>query len=74
MAIRRHRLPRFWLVLTLGLVTAGVGGAYWWEQQLPNRLAQAAAQGRAFQHQGAGAVHLEFHQGAEIVVADAPAQ
>jgi hypothetical protein len=46
LAIRRHRLPRFWLVLTLGLVTAGVGGAYWWEKQLPERLAQAAAQGR----------------------------
>ena len=46
MAIRRHRLPRFWLVLTLGLVAAGVGTAYWWEKQLPERLAQAAAQGR----------------------------
>jgi hypothetical protein len=46
LAIRRHRLPRFWLVLTLGLVTAGVGGAYWWEKQLPERLAQAAAAGR----------------------------
>ena len=33
-------------MLTLGLVTAGVGGAYWWEKQLPERLAQAAAQGR----------------------------
>lgn len=46
MAIRRHRLPRFWLVLTLGLVAAGVGSAYWWEKQLPQRLEQAAAQGR----------------------------
>ena len=46
MAIRRHRLPRFWLVLTLGLVAAGVGSAYWWEKQLPERLEQAAAQGR----------------------------
>ena len=46
MAIRRHRLPRFWLVLTLGLVTSGVAGAYWWEKQLPQRLEQAAAGGR----------------------------
>jgi len=46
LAIRRHRLPRFWLVLTLGLVTAGVGSAYWWEKQLPDRLARAAADGR----------------------------
>lgn len=46
MAIRRHRLPRFWLVLTLGLVTAGVATAYWWEKQLPTRLEQAAAQGQ----------------------------
>lgn len=46
MAIRRHRLPRFWLVLTLGLVAAGVGSAYWWEKQLPERLEQAAEQGR----------------------------
>ena len=46
MAIRRHRLPRYWLVLTLGLVAAGVGSAYWWEKQLPRRLEQAAADGR----------------------------
>ena len=46
MAIRRHRLPRFWLVLTLGLVAAGVGTAYWWEKQLPGRLERAAKQGR----------------------------
>ena len=46
MAIRRHRLPRYWLVLTLGLVAAGVGSAYWWEKQLPRRLEQAAAAGR----------------------------
>jgi tetratricopeptide (TPR) repeat protein len=46
LAIRRHRLPRFWLVLTLGLVAAGVGSAYWWEKQLPERLEQAAEQGR----------------------------
>ncbi len=46
MAIRRHRLPRFWLVLTLGLVAAGVGAAYWWEKQLPLRLEEAAKQGR----------------------------
>jgi hypothetical protein len=46
LAIRRHRLPRFWLVLTLGLVAAGVGSAYWWEKQLPQRLEQAARSGR----------------------------
>jgi len=46
LAIRRHRLPRFWLVLTLGLVGCGVGAAYWWEQQLPVRLEQAARSGR----------------------------
>jgi hypothetical protein len=46
LAIRRHRLPRFWLVLTIGLVAAGVGSAYWWESQLPQRLGQAAAAGR----------------------------
>ncbi|MCP9771297.1 hypothetical protein KBY66_01430 [Synechococcus sp. Tobar12-5m-g] len=45
MAIRRHRLPRFWLALTLGLVAAGVGAAHWWEAQLPDRLEQAAAEG-----------------------------
>ena len=45
MALRRHRLPRFWLGLTLGLVAAVVGGAYWWERQLPQRLEQAAARG-----------------------------
>jgi hypothetical protein len=46
LAIRRHRLPRFWLVLTLGLVSCGVAGAYWWEQQLPGRLEAAARSGR----------------------------
>ena len=46
MAIRRHRLPRFWLVLTLGLVATGVGSAYWWEKQLPERLEQSARSGR----------------------------
>ena len=46
LAIRRHRLPRFWLVLTLGLVASGVAGAYWWEKQLPQRLEQASTAGR----------------------------
>ncbi|MEX0589349.1 MAG: hypothetical protein WD136_08845 [Cyanobium sp.] len=45
MALRHHRLPRFWLGLTLGLVACGVGAAYWWEQQLPGRLEQAAQSG-----------------------------
>ncbi|APD48537.1 hypothetical protein KQ302_09560 [Synechococcus sp. CS-602] len=43
MALRHHRLPRFWLALTLGLVAAGIGAAYWWESQLPGRLQQAAS-------------------------------
>jgi hypothetical protein len=46
LAIRRHRLPRFWLVLTLGLVAAGVGTAYWWEKQLPAQLERAVTEGR----------------------------
>ncbi len=33
-------------MLTLGLVAAGVGSAYWWEKQLPQQLEQAAQQGR----------------------------
>ncbi|MFQ6538367.1 MULTISPECIES: hypothetical protein [Aphanothece] len=45
MALRRHRLPRFWLGVTLGLVAAGLGTAYWWERQLPTRLEQAAERG-----------------------------
>lgn len=45
MALGQHRLPRFWLGITLGLVATGVGAAYWWERQLPGRLEQAAAQG-----------------------------
>jgi hypothetical protein len=46
LAIRRHRLPRFWLVITLGLVAGGVGAAYWWEKQLPSQLERAAQTGR----------------------------
>ncbi len=45
MALRRNRLPRFWLGITLGLVMAGTGAALWWERQLPARLQQAAARG-----------------------------
>ncbi len=45
MALRQHRLPRFWLGLTLGLVAAGLGGVYVWERQLPDRLEAAAARG-----------------------------
>ncbi len=45
MALRRHRLPRFWLGLTLGLVSVVMGGAYWWERQLPQRLERAAMRG-----------------------------
>jgi len=45
LALRQHRLPRFWLGLTLGLVLSAVGGACWWERQLPLRLERAAARG-----------------------------
>jgi hypothetical protein len=46
LAIRRHRLPRFWLALTLGLVGGCVLAAHWWETQLPERLERAAQAGR----------------------------
>jgi hypothetical protein len=45
-ALRRHRLPRFWLALTLGSVAVALGAVHWWEQQLPRRLQEAAASGR----------------------------
>jgi hypothetical protein len=45
LALRQHKLPRFWLGLTLGLVAVALGAAYWWERQLPKRLEQAAARG-----------------------------
>lgn len=45
MALRRHRLPRFWLLLTLGSVLLAIGAAHWWERQLPGRLEQAARRG-----------------------------
>jgi hypothetical protein len=46
LALRQHRLPRFWLLLTLGPVLAGVTAVYWWERQLPSQLRRAAEQGR----------------------------
>ncbi|KEF43104.1 MAG: hypothetical protein ER33_02565 [Cyanobium sp. CACIAM 14] len=46
MALRRHRLPRFWLAITLGSVVAAIGLGYWWERQLPRRLEQAVSSGR----------------------------
>ncbi len=46
MALRRHRLPRFWLAITLGSVAAAIGLGYWWERQLPVRLEQASTSGR----------------------------
>lgn len=46
MALRQHRLPRFWLLLTLGPVLAGIAAVYWWERQLPSQLRSAAEQGR----------------------------
>lgn len=45
MALRRHSLPRYWLGLTLGGVTLLCGLAYWWERQLPGRLASAIREG-----------------------------
>lgn len=45
MALRRHRLPRFWLAITLGSVALGVAGVYWWERQLPAKIEQAAGRG-----------------------------
>ncbi|MEB3199159.1 MAG: hypothetical protein VKK62_01370 [Synechococcaceae cyanobacterium] len=45
MALRRHRLPRLWLALTLGGVLAALAGAYWWERQLPLRLQEAERRG-----------------------------
>ena len=46
MALRQHRLPRFWLAITLGSVVVAVGGVYWWERQLPCRIERAAATGQ----------------------------
>jgi len=45
-ALRRHRLPRFWLAFTLGPVLLLVGLVYWWERQLPARIQQAVESGR----------------------------
>jgi hypothetical protein len=45
-ALRRHRLPRFWLAFTLGPVLLLVGLVYWWERQLPARIQQAVEAGR----------------------------
>lgn len=44
MALRRH-LPRLWLIATLSGVAGLCGVAYWWEQQLPDRLRDAASRG-----------------------------
>ena len=44
LALRRH-LPSFWLIATLGGVASLCGYAYWWEQQLPDRLREAASRG-----------------------------
>lgn len=45
LALRQHRLPRFWLALTLGSVALAVGGVYWWERQLPGRIQAAVSRG-----------------------------
>jgi len=45
LALRQHRLPRFWLGLTLGLVLSGVAVTYIWERQLPRRVRDAAERG-----------------------------
>ena len=44
LALRRH-LPRLWLIATLSGVAGLCGAAYWWEQQLPERLRGAASRG-----------------------------
>ena len=41
LAAPRHLLLRLWGVGTLGLVLAMAAGAYWWEQQLPERIQSA---------------------------------
>lgn len=46
LALRQHRLPRFWLALTLGSVAIGILAVYWWERQLPDRIEAAARSGR----------------------------
>ncbi len=46
MALRQHRLPRFWLAITLGSVAISLGLVYWWERQLPSRIERAAATGQ----------------------------
>ncbi len=43
MAAPRQLLLRLWGVGTLGLVLAIATGAYWWEQQLPERMRSALA-------------------------------
>lgn len=45
MAPRRHPLLRLWLAATIGIVAAIGTTAWWWEQQLPHKLQQAARDG-----------------------------
>ena len=45
-ALRRHRLPRFWLAFSLGPVLLLLGLTYWWERQLPSRIQEAVVTGR----------------------------
>jgi len=45
LALRQHRLPRFWLGLTLGLVLSTLAATYVWERQLPGRLREAVERG-----------------------------
>jgi hypothetical protein len=46
LVLRRHKLPRFWLAITLGSLAICIGLAYWWERQLPQRIDEAASSGR----------------------------
>ena len=46
LALRHHRLPRFWLALTLGSVALALALVYGWERQLPQRIEAAARAGR----------------------------
>ena len=59
LALRRHLLPRYWLGITLGGVALLCGLAYWWERQLPSRLANAIRDGDTLASVGwKGLLHL----------------
>lgn len=45
MAPRRHPLLRLWIAVTISIVAAIGGTAWWWEQQLPRKLQEASRDG-----------------------------